>query len=346
MSHEITIDAYSVFIDAGPDQTICSGNLAVLSAQNPTGVPINWNNGIIDGVPFLTLSDTQYIVQADNNGCISFDTLNIFIEELPTANFSPVNTEGCEPLEVSFVNLSLAESSLIECNWGFELDSMQDCADTVSFVYTEAVEYDVSLAVSSLNGCKDTITFFDLIFVEQTPIADFTVTPELLNSVFPEATFTNESINATEYNWSFGDGITSNETNPVHLFSEFIGESNVVLVAFSPLGCADTASLILSVKEELIYYVPNTFTPDGDQFNDIFTPVFYSGFSPENYRLAIYNRWGDIVFESLDLKVGWDGTYSIDGRRAQDGVYTWVIQFQLNENREMRVTKGHVSVIQ
>ncbi|MNE77903.1 hypothetical protein D3C80_1742600 [compost metagenome] len=73
--------------------------------------------------------------------------------------------------------------------------------------------------------------------------------------------------------------------------------------------CIDSAWATVEVLDELIYYVPNTFTPDGDEYNNIFLPVFNNSFDKQSYTMLIFNRWGEVLFESHDLSVGWDGTY-------------------------------------
>ena len=82
----------------------------------------------------------------------------------------------------------------------------------------------------------------------------------------------------------------------------------MVLVAYSPLGCTDTASTIISLTEELIYYIPNAFTPDGLGVNNVFKPEVFSGIDIYDFRLQIFNRWGEIIFESFDPLGSWDGT--------------------------------------
>ena len=117
----------------------------------------------------------------------------------------------------------------------------------------------------------------------------------------------------------------------------------IELIAYSPLGCSDTAWYTVSVVEEVIYYVPNTFTPDGDNYNEYFKAVFTSGFDPYDFTLLLFNRWGEIIWESHDASVGWDGTYG--GQLVQDGTYTWKIEFKTSANDERIMIHGHVNVI-
>jgi gliding motility-associated-like protein len=101
------------------------------------------------------------------------------------------------------------------------------------------------------------------------------------------------------------------------------------------------------VKEELVFFVPNTFTPDNDDYNEVFKPVFYSGFDPYDFSLLIFNRWGEIVFESRNAEVGWDGSYGSNNEieMVQDGTYTWVIRYRISENKGYRKATGHVNLI-
>jgi gliding motility-associated-like protein len=117
------------------------------------------------------------------------------------------------------------------------------------------------------------------------------------------------------------------------------------------LGCVDTAISVITVYEELIFYVPNTFTPDQDEYNPTFKPVFTSGYDPQDYVLYIYDRWGELIFESRNAEVGWDGSYGTWDQSSnqielcQDGTYTWKIEFKVTRWDERRVAIGHVNLI-
>jgi gliding motility-associated-like protein len=157
--------------------------------------------------------------------------------------------------------------------------------------------------------------------------------------------FSNISVGAVDYQWNFGDNSAySISENSEHNFPEEIGGSYLVeLVAYSPLGCVDTAWTTISVREELIYYMPNSFTPDGDAYNEYFKPVFTSGYDPYDFTMLIFNRWGEVIWESHDASVGWDGTYG--GRVIQDGVYSWTIEFKTSANDERMTISGHVNLL-
>jgi gliding motility-associated-like protein len=93
-----------------------------------------------------------------------------------------------------------------------------------------------------------------------------------------------------------------------------------------------------------LFYVPNTFTPDGDEFNNVFIPYISGNIIPETYSMSIYNRWGELIFQTKDINIGWDGSYSL-ARKCQDGVYTWEIEFKSRTEAEVFKKHGFVNLI-
>ncbi len=111
-------------------------------------------------------------------------------------------------------------------------------------------------------------------------------------------------------------------------------------------GCVsfpETITVALSLCPQEIIYIPNSFTPDGNEHNQYFLPVITSGVDLFNYKMTIYNRWGEIIWESLDPKVGWDGTYN--NILCPDGSYTWVLEFKVIDTDEKKVYHGNLTII-
>jgi gliding motility-associated-like protein len=184
--------------------------------------------------------------------------------------------------------------------------------------------------------------------VEPYPNAYFTYAPNQLTTINTTVNFSNGSIGASNYQWFFGDGATSNAIDPTHTYPEIEGTYEVTLVASTPFGCTDTVRSIVNVAEELIFYLPNTFTPDGNDFNETFQPVFTSGYDPFDFHLMIFNRWGELIFESYDASIGWDGTYggkTNGGKIVKDGTYVWKIEVKTKLNDERKMFVGHVNVL-
>lgn len=103
--------------------------------------------------------------------------------------------------------------------------------------------------------------------------------------------------------------------------------------------------MIFTIEMDLVYYVPNSFTPDGDELNNTFKPVFTAGFDPYNYNMKIYNRWGELIFESKDVDYGWDGAYMGAKGLCQEGTYIWVIEFKLLNKDVRKRINGHTTLI-
>ena len=178
------------------------------------------------------------------------------------------------------------------------------------------------------------------------PDVSFIATPTLLSNLESGLVeFTNTTSGAVYYEWDFNDlSPISNEVNPTHEFEndETAGYA-VQLKGYSEFGCVDSFMVVISVREELLYFVPNTFTPDGDEYNQVFLPVFESGFDVHDYHMMVFNRWGEVVFESFDHTVGWDGTYN--GKIVQAGSYIWRIEFGLEYTDAREIISGHVSLM-
>jgi gliding motility-associated-like protein len=129
-----------------------------------------------------------------------------------------------------------------------------------------------------------------------------------------------------------------------------VGETEFIVQGTTNAGCAGTDTVLVTVLEdcveadEIIFWVPNTFTPDNDQFNQNWQVVFYSGFDPFFFELYLYNRWGELIWESHDVNAGWDGTY-FNGRKCPDGVYTWKIRFKTLNSDDKRTAVGHLNLL-
>lgn len=326
-------------VNAGPDQAVCEGVQVVLNGAG--AVVYSWDNGVTNGVPFTPLSTQTYTVTGTSAaGCQNTDQVVVTVEATPVPAFSADVTSGCAPLTVTFTNLSGGTN----CEWDLGNGTTATGCNQVQATYSAPGCYDITLTSESPAGCTGTTAVPNYICVSPDPEAGFTPVPSLLSSLDPTSLMVNNSVNAVTYEWNFGDGEFSQASNPLHTFPLYVpGSYTIELIAHSAFGCTDTAYATVVVQEELIFYVPNTFTPDGDEFNQAFQPVFTSGFDPFDFNLLIFNRWGEVIFESNDAEIGWDGTYN--GKYVQEGTYTWKIEFKTTKNDARKFTVGHVNVL-
>lgn len=196
---------------------------------------------------------------------------------------------------------------------------------------------------TSVSGCDSIVTIN--VFEGSKVTASFFIDGANLTTLNTDVTFVNTSDGANSFIWSFGERLAGSfEESPTYSYpSDESTSYTVTLIAINQAGCADTLIRPIVFQEELIYFMPNTFTPDGDEHNQIFQPVFTSGYDPYDFSLLIFNRWGEIIFESHDATFGWDGTYN--GRYVQDGSYTWKLEFKLISSDERRIDTGHLNMI-
>lgn len=306
-------------------------NLEICENQTP----FEWNG--------LTLTQTgsSVISLATSIGCDSLVTLNLLVRPLPQVNFSSVSSVGCAPILVEFSNLSGVSGT---CQWNLGNGTIINSCDAVSAIYAIEGCYDVSLRITDAFGCTNSLTQNDLICVEPKPVAQFIVAQEGLTAINPVAHFTNTSIGNSSQVWSFGNGFgTSTQNHPSFIYPEQYGQYMVTLVVANGNGCIDSTSQLVVVQNVVLAYVPNTFTPDGDLYNETFTPMFTAGFDIYRYNMKIFNRWGEIVFESQNAAVGWDGTYG--GVICQQGTYVWQISYKEIGVDKMNIINGHVNLL-
>ena len=331
---------------AGNDVTVCTDETVTLTGSGAD--TYTWSNGATNGTAFTpTSATTTYTVTGTTTaGCTDTDQVIVTVEASPSVAFTPDVTFGCAPLTVNFTNNSVNGST---CVWQMGTSSPLTGCGTVSNTFVAGGCYDITLTVTSANGCISTLTAPDLICVEDQPIAAFSPSNSQLTELDAQVHFSNGSLNATSYLWDFGDSSpTSTAVDPDHDYEGVeIGTYVVTLIATSPSGCIDTAQSVIQIYEDLIFYVPNTFTPDNDDYNQTFQPIFTSGFDPQDFNMKIYNRWGELVFETNDASIGWDGSYGSGGEitMVQEGAYTWKIEFKTTKNDARKMVVGHVNIL-
>lgn len=330
-------------VSAGPDQLICLGSYTIVTGSG--AATYQWDNGVVNNQPFSPAATTTYTVTGTSAaGCQGTDQVVVAIEPPTNVAFSAPVIAGCQPLDVNLTNTSTGTPGA-SCYWEFGDGMTATGCGTVSHQYPDPGCYDVQLTVTTALGCIWTHTVANYICVYPNPVASFVPVPGTLTELEPTSTMSNSSTGAVSYSWNFGDGSsTSNEENPDHTFPTVPVTNYLIhLTAISDHGCIDTTAHLVIEHEVLIYYVPNTFTPDDDEFNQSFQPVFTSGFDPYDFDMLIFNRWGEVIFETRDAAIGWDGTYS--GEVVKEGTYTWKIEFKTTATDERKIAIGSVNVL-
>ena len=283
-----------------------------------------------------------------SNGACS-DTTYRTIEILPpapVANFTGP-AQGCLPLTVQFNNLS--ENAVVS-TWAFG-DGNQSTANNPVYTYYQPGIYTVSLTVTGPDGNTDMMTQEQIIYVYANATASFAVTPNNVSVPGEPVYCLNLSANASTYAWDFGDGETSTEESPLHYY-QAQGDYDVTLIATNENGCADTLLLpsLIHANDIGMIDFPNAFSPNtvessGGYYNihsldnDVFFPL-HKGV--EEYQLQIFNKWGELIYESNNIAKGWDGYYR--GQLVKQDVYVWKVDARF-VNGQHYEKAGDVTVI-
>ncbi|MEO8760862.1 MAG: PKD domain-containing protein, partial [Bacteroidia bacterium] len=317
--------------------TICVGQqTATLTAGgastyiwSPSATLSNNIGDTVTGTPVTTTNYT--VIGTDNNGCQNLANATIVVNGLPTITTSSA-TPTCVPLCTTFSVTSNPAASNYVWNFGDgqTLNSSLNPASTAittAKCFTVSGTFAVSFTITDINSCVNTVSTTATAY--PIPLADFEFQPQPISIVAPQVQFTNQSVGLiSTYNWNFGDTYgngsdTSNLINPSYTYSN-VATYSVTLLVTSPKGCTSKVTKPLVVEEIYVLYVPNAFSPNGDNTNDIFKAV---GEGISKFKLYIFDRWGNTLFYSDDMNKGWDGTFQGKGSQQilQEDVYVWKI---------------------
>ncbi|MCX7953655.1 MAG: PKD domain-containing protein [Bacteroidales bacterium] len=351
---------YTTVYVAPPIQTNLLANTTKVCPGDPIMLtPVIWG-GI--GPPYLIYNQEGEVVTPPiiinpqesgqywilvEDACGTKDTASVFIETypIPPINIFADTLQGCAPLTVQFNETS--PDSGQSYIWNFGDDSNLSLGKNPIHTYWQGGTYDISITVTSKEGCKFTKTYNDFIKVWPQPYAAFKWEPESVNEINSEVQFINLSNGAVMYIWDFGDGDSSNIKNPIHRYKSS-GDYLVSLIAISIKGCMDTAKGILKVLEQYTFYAPTAFSPDGDKVNDFFYVVAH-GIKEEGFSLQIFDRWGELIWETDKFYIEkersekWDGTAK-NNKVVPVGTYVWKAKFKDKKGSEHEVC-GKVTVI-
>lgn len=296
-------------LDLGPDTLICDVNATIFYDVAEPGATYEWQDGSTNSSFTVTTSGT-YWVESSINSCTDSDTVNVIIAEQPDIDLGN-DTTFCGPIQL------VLDASCPNC-----LYEWQDGSNGPSLDISSAGVYYVS--VDNM-GCTDS----DTIEITQDFAPSVTINNMELCELEQELITLSES--GSTYQWQ--DGTTGG--------NYLVDEPGVYSVIVTNSCGSDTVSFqAVQIECFCDIYVPNTFTPDGDEHNQVFRP--YTDCALQYYELEIFDRWGELIFTSHYINDAWDATYK--GKPVQDGIYTWKLEYSFADNvPEERV--GHVAVI-
>ena len=310
--------------------TISAGQATI---ANPTQFD-TWVNNLGAGANVFTWS-------INNNGCIASDEVTINYIVLPTANFTPLTTEGCSPFTVSFVNTSIGGTPY---SWDFG-DGTTSNETNISHTFNDPGTYKIILTASGPLG--QLVKKEGKVTVYGHPKATFDISPKLIYIPGQLINTFNYSDYAKTSIWDFGDGtdlVTA--LAPKHTFSD-TGKFDITLKVINTYNCADSITMndIVHVKKRSEIFFPEAFTPNPnsgsggtydtqDRSNDVFYPIIIDG-EITDYEMYVYNREGVLVFQSKDIKKGWDGYYK--GKVLPQDIYIYKVTGRFNSGDKFQI---------
>lgn len=353
---EVTYELYNpvnpAFSFTGP---VCfDENLITFQNQSSNGgnAVANWDFGLDASIPtftgwnpppivFSTWGDHYVNLTIEENGCEDtfLDTIRIY--RRPETNVSVENQIGCAPFTVAFWDSTITDGQVIY-NWDFGDGVLSNDSNAV-YTYANPGTYDLNLTIYFIEGCTDTITvsYTDFITVYPSPTSSFVADPTNATIYTSNIEITDLAADPTDdILTSMGDGsMYYNQAQFNHSYTD-TGWFEVEHVVINTFDCPDTSKATIRINPETLIFVPNAFTPDGDGKNEIF---FATAVGIKAFSFKIFNRWGEVVFETTDPSTGWDGMHP-NGKEAIQGVYTWTV-FAKGQNDKLIEKRGHLSLL-
>ena len=237
--------------------------------------------------------------------------------------------QGCAPYNV--VLTPKIDGTGGTATWYMGDDSEPITDINVSHTYRKAGTYTATLKYVSAEGCaSEPEPVTPAIVVHQAPVANFSVPDEIYISN-PEVQFTNlsTSLGDNRYQWKIQGMYSLNDVNPTVKFNK-AGKYPVTLIA-EPLhgACKTEITKTIEIKNDFNIYIPSSFSPNGDNLNDVFMPVFSEyGLDTKTYEMEIFDRWGHSLFRTKDVTKGWDGTINTKGDSIKEEVYIYKIKYK------------------
>jgi gliding motility-associated-like protein len=318
--------------------TICIGSTATIRVSGANSY--TWSDGLGSG-PIKTvnpLTNTVYTVTGtDLNGCKNSAQLEVVVDALPVAGYFIDSLLVCEQKPVHFIDISKSDYPLLYY-WTFG-DGGTSTEQNPFHVYNQTGTYKTTLMVTTNHGCKDTSTLDANITLMGIPKAAFSVNPIETSFFDPQISFTDRSTDAESCSIDWGDGTITDCSITDHTFLK-AGHFKISETVINAAGCDNTTSTTIYIRPEYRFFVPNAFTPNEDNQNEIFKP---SLIGVHNYSLMIFDRWGEKLFETSDSEIGWNGRKN--GELCPGGVFVYKINFIDDVNEEYHQFVGSVTIV-
>lgn len=342
-----------------PDVVLCPDNSTTLTVQGTggsTAYTYTWTeNGMVIGTGSSIVVDpsnsgTTYCVEL-SEACGSPATDSCMTITFPTPIvpvFAPDVTWACQPGRFYFTNLSNnpQEIASVLLEYGDGEQELWTGSSDLIHEYTDPGTYNLTATVTSVYGCIYTADFPGIVTVIAKPEADFMISSNPTTIFETTVMIQDESSEGViSWKWESPGSIPSmsSSQNPIFDFPDgVIANYPIQLVVETPEGCVDTAERILVVNSDILFFAPNAFTPNEDEYNQTWK-FFANGVDAYNFEVSIYNRWGEEIWKTTDVNGEWDGTYR--GVLVPSGIYIWTARMKAVYSDDRIEYQGSIEVL-
>lgn len=312
---------------------------------------LKWDLGdttiyVYDGTPSVSYQyqtsglKTIRLTTTNKYGCTD-DSVRTFYYQPVVANLqvSASSLLGCAPTNINFRNLTTPFDSSYKVKWDFG-DGNSSTAQNPSYTYIKKGNYPVKLTVTTLSGCQRETLLRGGITINAKPKADFDFTPKSISNAKGDVVFEDKSSSdVTSWLWQFGNKGSASAQNPRYTFKD-TGNVAIRLIVNNTFGCADTTTRDVFVEPFYSFFLPTAFSPNNDGVNDEYLGTgYYDSF--KSFSLTVFNRWGEIVFQTTAPTTAWNGQKNNTGNQLPEGVYLSVLTYKNYTGKEI-VQKNYV----
>lgn len=334
------------------DDSICVGENVYLIAsgrggfRGPKEYVFTWSEASMSGNPiqFVRPTSTKEYTVTISDLCLSEPGVakkTIYVGSPYVPPFVASPSESCVGTDVTLTFGNYMNGYDYAWNFGDGETYPNALTDSVLHRYDAPGCYDVTLSVVSDFGCFATRTEECLIKILESPTANFLHSPENPSTLSPLIKFTDRSKKAKSISWYVNGDSLSLDSVFVHEFVD-TGAYTISLIAVSKDGCIDTVQKTLLNRLDQTLYIPGSFTPNGDGLNDEFL-VVGEGIGLTYFELKVFDRWGNLMFQSKNPAFGWDGKSSANGELVPSGAYPYTVRYS-DKNGEIRKARGQVII--
>jgi gliding motility-associated-like protein len=340
-STTVTVKLNVIPVITAKGDTICFGKTTPLNASGATtylwspttGLNSATGSSVIAGPPSTT---TYTITGTDNNNCVGSTTVVVDVKPAPVV--TAVSDNAC-PGDT----MTLRANGAVAYTWSPAKGLNTTKGAVVIASPDQTTTY--TITGTSANGCTSTATATATINPE--PVAAIIANPNPALVFYPTIHFTDNTVGgAVKWNWNFGDGkkTTSTKQHPSFTYPDTIGSYKVRLIVANQFGCIDTAWIVVDIRGQYSFYIPNTFTPNADGINDGFAPKG-TGIDESDFGFWIFDRWGNLIWKSHTWGEHWNGKANQGEDIAQIDTYVWKVRVKELDTHLVHTYIGHVNIV-